>query len=124
MEILQDRRAGPRLVEETRIKVMLIPEDSSSWYGIITCFYHTRDVSSRGLSFHSYDEIPINSFMRIDVSVRAHVSEVIPLTGVVRWTKVLEDLGQFRVGVEILDYPVGVISQWESYVGALRKLNL
>jgi c-di-GMP-binding flagellar brake protein YcgR len=112
----QERRKNPRIDEKHQITVMLLPEERLPEDEILALSHETTDVSAGGLRFDSHKPIPMNSFMRVDVSLPSG-EETISLSGVVRWVERDPAQERYMVGVEFFHLPGDPdMERWEAYI--------
>ena len=98
---MQERRKQPRARALSRIAVISMPEMQSVSGGPTSDRSSTVDVSRAGMRFKSRHFIPINSFLRIDVS-RLCSDHAVQLSGLVRWIDKVDGDHYFDVGIELL----------------------
>lgn len=100
---MSEQRRAKRIKEETKVTIQLIPTDRLTPNKKIS--YHlTKDISSTGLRILANTFLPINSILKIDLSL-TKPPRLISAFGKVRWIKSRYADELFEMGIEFVDTP-------------------
>lgn len=99
----QERRKDPRMSEENRVLIELIPEDAPSIEKKV-CYAITKDTSAGGVKVLTDILFPVDSRLKIKLSLPGS-DKTFSATGKIRWGKAVEEEDKFEMGVEFLQSP-------------------
>lgn len=98
-----EQRRAKRIKEETKVTIKLISTDKLTPDKRIS--YHlTKDISSTGLRIFANTFLPINSILKIELSL-TKPPRLISALGKVRWVKSRYADEMFEMGIEFMDTP-------------------
>jgi len=80
----------------------------------------TQDISLTGVKIQCNMFIPVNSLLRIELSLTKPV-RVVSVLGMVRWIKALFKDELYEMGVEFVDTPQEAIRLLESHIEEFTK---
>lgn len=100
---MAEQRKAKRIKEETKVTIRLVSTDRFTPQKKIS--YHlTRDISSTGLRILANTFLPINSILKIDLSL-VKPPRLITALGKVRWIKSRYADELFEMGIEFVETP-------------------
>ena len=114
---MENRRYYGRIEKASQIAIKL-RTNSKSWLGAPTYLHDTLDVSRNGLSFRTYERIPAESSLMIEVML-IDPPRRLNLAGVVRWSSMIGDDDLYSVGVELVDLVDDDGRSWLTYIDSL-----
>lgn len=109
---MSEQRRAKRVKEEAQVTIKLVPSETFTPDKKIS--YHlTKDISSTGLRILANTFLPINSTLKIDLTLtKPH--KLISAFGKVRWIKSRYADELFELGIEFVDTP-------KDHIEALRE---
>jgi c-di-GMP-binding flagellar brake protein YcgR len=115
---MEERRKAPRVQEKAEVRIKLADSEDELACKIIR--HLTQDISLTGVKVQCNMFIPVNSLLKIELSLRKPV-KVIPVTGRVRWIKTIFRDELYEMGVEFVDTSQEAIRILESCLSELTK---
>ena len=119
LNLMSDKRKAKRIKEEAKVTITLISKDSLSPGKKI--FYHlTKDISSTGIKIQANTFLPINSMIKIELSLKEPL-RVVSAIGMVRRVKTLYANELFEVGIEFVDTSPEIINIIKEHIEKQSK---
>jgi predicted nucleotide-binding protein (sugar kinase/HSP70/actin superfamily) len=122
---MKEKRKAPRINEKAAVTISLAGLDYPHLDKKIThCL--TEDISIKGIKIQSEKFLPINSILKIQLSLR-EPTRLINVLGKVRWIKKLKACEVFEMGIEIVETSredMGVLKRHiEELPGMIKEKN-
>lgn len=119
---MTEQRRAKRIKKEAKVTIELIHTDKLTPDKKIT--YHvTKDISSSGLRILASTFLPINSLLKIRLSL-TKPRRFITAFGKVRWLKGRYGDRLFEMGIEFVDTPQENIKALKEYIEKLEDSSL
>ena len=116
--MLQERRKAQRVQEKARVRIKLADTGDELVCRIIQ--HLTQDISLVGIRIQCNLFIPINTLLKMDLSLRKPV-RVISLLGRVRWIKGLFRDELYEMGIEFVDKSQKTVRILENCIQELSR---
>ena len=117
---MQDRRRHPRIEEERRVSLCLVPEHPEPDQHLVMISGVTGDLSGDGLVVKTYSPLAPGAFLRVDIPLTATSRRrTLSLSGIVRWSRIVPGENKHLSGIEFFDIPDPDRQSWSLYVGTL-----
>lgn len=116
---MTEQRRAKRVKEEAQVTIKLVPSETFTPDKKIS--YHlTKDISSTGLRMLANTFLPINSTLKIDLTLeKPH--KLISAFGKVRWIKSRYADELFELGIEFVDTPQEHIEALREHIEATKS---
>jgi c-di-GMP-binding flagellar brake protein YcgR len=111
---MAERRRAKRKKEKAEVTVSIINPNDPLANSKIT-HHLTKDISLAGIRIQSQTFIPMNSMIKIELSLGEPAS-LISALGRVRWVKCLYEAELFEMGIEFVETSREVIRQLKSHI--------
>ena len=112
-----EKRKTKRVKKESKITIKVISEDTIPRNKQI--IYHlTKDISSRGVKIQTNTFLPINTLLKIELSLTSP-PRVVKAIGRVRWVKSRYADEKFEMGIEFIDTPKESIKALSKHIERL-----
>ncbi len=119
---MQDRRKHPRLQDQRRISVALLPEHPGPDRGVVTVSAEARDLALDGMRITTFTAMMERAFVRVDVPVPgAARRRLLSMAGLVRWCRLLPGENHYTLGIEFFDLRDLDRQDWNRLVRALTS---
>jgi hypothetical protein len=119
---MQDRRRHPRIEEERRVTIYLVPEHPEPDGQPVMISGVTRDFSGDGLVVKTYTPLTTGAFLRVDIPVSTSPPRhSVSLSGMVRWSSVVPGESKHLAGIEFFDIPDPDRQSWSRHVADLLR---
>ena len=115
---MQEKRRTQRVQEKAEVRIKLADSENELACKII--HHLTQDISLTGVKIQCNLFIPVNSLLRIELSLKKPV-RIISVLGRVRWIKALFKDELYEMGIEFVDASQEAIRILESCIQDLAK---
>jgi len=116
---MTEQRRAKRIKEEAQVTIKLLPSERFTPGKKIT--YHlTKDISSTGLRIMANTFLPINSMLKIELSLTKPLRYITAI-GRIRWVKSRYADELFEMGIEFLDTPEENIQALKDHIAKLES---
>ncbi len=116
---MSDKRRAKRIKEEAKVTIILISKDSLS-PGRKIIYHLTKDISSTGIKIQTNTFLPINSIIKIELSLK-EPPKLVSAMGMVRRVKTLFADELFEIGIEFVDTSQEIISIIKEHIERQSK---
>ena len=103
--VTMEKRKAKRIIEENKVTITPIYKDELP-SGEKIIYPLTKDISSGGVKILTNTFLPINTFLRIELSLK-NAPRLIIAIGEVRWAKKRYAEELFETGIEFIDMSPG-----------------
>lgn len=117
---MYERRRAPRLAEKNEITITTLSRGEKSPEGKII-YNHSMDISVLGTRIKSNSFLPIDTLLKIDITLKNPNQMMITAVGKVKWIKSLFADESYEAGIEFVHTPSNVTQQLANYISF--KLN-
>ena len=110
----ENRRRHPRVREDLKVLTTILysPEDESLTGRVIEC--HTKDISFQGLCIISH--FRIQPGLKLELQIHAEEPSLsFSFTGIVIWCNHNDELHEFEIGIQFMDFDE-IPVQWKRLV--------
>ena len=122
LNLMSDKRKAKRIKEEAKVTITLISKDSLS-PGRKIIYRLTKDISSAGIKIQANTFLPINSMIKIELSLKEPL-RMVSAIGLVRRIKSLYADELFEVGIEFVDTSQEIINILREHIEKQSKIPL
>jgi hypothetical protein len=119
LNFMSDKRRAKRIKEEAKVTIILVSKDSLS-PGRKIIYHLTKDISAAGIKIQTNTFLPINSMIKIELSLK-EPPRVVSAIGMVRRVKTLYADELFEVGIEFVDTSQEIISIIKEHIERQSK---
>jgi len=117
---MYERRRAPRLAEKNEITITTLSRGEKSPEEKII-YNHSMDISVLGTRIKSNSFLPIDTLLKIDLTLKNPNQMMITAVGKVKWIKSLFADESYEAGIEFVHTPSNVTQQLANYISF--KLN-
>lgn len=117
--VTMEKRKAKRIIEENKVKITPISKDKLP-SGKKIIYPLTKDISSGGVKILTDTFFPINSLLKIELSLKKP-PRLISATGKVRWVKTHYAEELFETGIEFVEMSPGSNNVLKKYIDELEE---
>ncbi|MCE5212941.1 MAG: PilZ domain-containing protein [Deltaproteobacteria bacterium] len=112
-------RKAERLTEENEIAITIL-SDVKNISGEKILYNYSKDISSTGTKIQGNVLLPLDTFLKIDLTLK-NSKEKVTVFGKVKRTQVLTEGKSYEAGVEFVDTPAEAIKKLGDYILSINQ---
>lgn len=113
-----EKRKVKRVKKESKFTISVLSEDAILPSNKKIIYHLTKDISSKGAKIQTNNFLPINTLLRIELSLMKP-PRVVKAIGRVRWVKSRYGDEKFEMGIEFIDTPKESIKALSKHIESL-----
>ena len=118
---MDERRRAQRLEEENEITITIVSGGEKPPKEKII-YNYSKDVSVSGARIQAHIFLPVDSLLRIEMTLKT-LRQMIIVLGKVKWIKVIFEDESYEAGVELFNTPSEAIKKLTEYISWKQKFK-